>query len=181
MTRKTATQLLAQSASSFPDNSLGSITPALLRTMVNDFIDSVKPATCAIQLTTASPALTTTDAGWTWTSTTLADSPEYTAPTLVGGIVNAALPCTVAIDFTIDVAIAATRLVTFTLYVDGIITPWAISVQGSGATNPDSVTLSAFATSANASPVFQIRAKVDTAATPTLTNGAFLTRFVMQR
>ena len=182
MTRKTATQLLAQSTSSFPDNSLGSITPALLRTMVNDFIDSVKPATCALQLTSATPTLGTTDAGFTWNTQTIADSPEYAAATLVGGIINAALPCTLALDFTVDVQVPANRLVTFTLYVDGVITPWAISQQGSGAASPESLSMSAIFTSGNSAPTFQIRAKADTAGTATtLTNGVFFSRFLMQR
>ena len=44
MPRKSIVELTAQAAASFPDNNTGAITPALLRTMITDFLHAIAPA-----------------------------------------------------------------------------------------------------------------------------------------
>jgi hypothetical protein len=60
MTAKTKTALTAEIAANFPDNTTGSITPALLRTFCQDSVDStvVGPATAKYTKNTTSGATT---------------------------------------------------------------------------------------------------------------------------
>jgi len=60
MTIKSMLQLLAQADATLPDNSTGDISPADVRNMVRDFIDSVMPAYGTLQLATQTKALNAT-------------------------------------------------------------------------------------------------------------------------
>ena len=57
MTIKSMLQLLEQADASLPDNSTQEITPADVRVMIKDFIDSVTPAYGTMQLASLSKTL----------------------------------------------------------------------------------------------------------------------------
>ena len=172
MTRRTITELYAQAASSFPDNVAGSITPALLRAFCQDFLDTIRPSYGAMSITTPSiKALTTVDASFTWETVVQAQAPDYTCTLASGLVTRAGGPASAQIDFSIDCQALNNSVVTFTLYVDGLATPWATSNTSTSSADIQSFAFTAVNYSVNLAPTYQIRAKINTPGNVTLSNG----------
>jgi len=79
MTRKTVSELLAEVDASFPDNNTGQITPALLRTMFKDFLDSVRPTTVSFYRQTPISPSTPSPITLGWEFLAGVPSPDFTA------------------------------------------------------------------------------------------------------
>jgi hypothetical protein len=175
MTRRTVTELYTQAASSFPDNIAGSITPALLRAFCQDFLDTIRPSYGAMSITTpVIKALTTVDSSFTWETVVAAQAPDYTCTLASGLITRDGGPASAQISFSIDCQAPNNNIVTFTLYVDGVVTPWATSNTSTSAADVQSFAFMAINYSANLAPTYQIRAKMSVAGNATLSNGVLV-------
>ena len=146
MTRKTMAALLAQADSTLPDNTTGAITPAVLRAMVKDIVDSFCPgygAANSVSMTLA--ALGTTPRAVPYQSV-LSQTAEFVVTAAAGTIKRLAqgLPTTVnRVSFYADVACASGAECTFALYRNGVVVPGvSMTVTGQGLGN---YSLAAFA------------------------------------
>ena len=174
MPRKSIVELTAQSDASFPDNNTGAITPALLRGMINDFLKAIAPAYGFCQKTAPQTvSLGTTPLAIAYTTATRSDVGQLTA-SAPNGKISRAERGTSTINFTMDVEVSNTRIITFTLFKNGAATPWRISVNGAGAGNPVGAALTAV-DYADPAAEYEVRASADAAATSTvLTNGSLI-------
>ena len=175
MTRKTINELYAQVAASFPDNSSGLITPALLRAFCQDFLDTVRPSYGAMSLTTPLvKAVTTVNSSFAWEAVIAAQAPDYTC-SLPGGIITrSGGPASGRISLTIDAIAPNNTILTFTLFIDGVATPWATSNTSTSATDVQSYAFMAINYSANLAPTYQIQVKSNASGNITLQNAVFV-------
>jgi len=88
--RKSIYDLLAQNTASFPDNTAGAITPAILRTMIKDFLDTMQPAYGMIKrLAPLAYPVTAVPARFEpFDTTVIVSAPDFSA-NLATGTVNA--------------------------------------------------------------------------------------------
>jgi hypothetical protein len=183
MTRKTVVELQAQADSSLPDNSSNLITPAAIRTMIKDFLDSFTPAYGALNITTnkvlaaglADIPVSPFDA------VVIAQSPEFTADAVAGTITRAQTIVTNSMTLNLSFEAPANRNITFTIYKDGAPTANSITVTGAGASNPVSANLVALDYSA-AAVTYSVRCRADANnTTVTITGGTFIAAAVPVR
>ena len=150
MARKTLDQMLAGLLTSFPDNNTKFITPLVLRTYLDDLIKAIRPsyawlfrqAPVAQAVTVAPVQLVFTAAEITYAQG------EYTANASVGRITR--LDAGVCqFNFTADVSSPSNspRLLTFTLYKNGVATPFRQSQSFSASGDVLSVTFGAIQSS----------------------------------
>ena len=175
MARKTIVELLAEMNVLLADNTSGAITPEDLRTVIGDFIDTMTPAYAV--LTTDAGVLKTfgvTDSLLTWTSVSIAQSPEYLADAATGKITRDQPVATNRISVNMDVELAANREILCTLYKNGAPTTWRAKASGSGTGRPAVLSLEAL--DYNAGPVeYQLYCQCDTAGTQvTVANAVFV-------
>jgi len=178
MARKTIVELIADVSASFPDNTVGAITPLILRTFLNNFLDTMRPSYGAASLTSVSVGLTTTDAGFTWGAVVAAQAPDYTVALPTGIITRAGGPASATAQFSIDITSPNNSVTIFTLYIDGVATPWAVSDTSTSSSDVRSCAMSAINYSSNANPTYQIRARSNASNTVTLSNGVFVVQNV---
>lgn len=175
MTRRTITALYAQAQATIEDNVAGAISPADVRNMFLDFLDTIRPSYGAMSIVTpVVKALTTVDSTFAWETQVAAQAPDYTVTLASGTITRASGPASANITFSIDCQAPNNSIVTFTLYVDGVVTAWATSNTSTSATDVQSFAFSALNYSANASITYQIRAKISSSGNVTLSNGALV-------
>jgi hypothetical protein len=163
MTRKTILALLAQADETLPDNDTGAITPAVLRDMVRDIVETFSPgygAMSSVTLTMA--ALGTTPRAIPY-QTLLAQTPEFVCVPAAGTIKRLAqgLPTTVnRVSFNADVAAPSGAEVAFALYRNGTAVPGAaMTLTGQGAGNYALASISGgFTTLDGADYTYEVRA-----------------------
>ena len=143
MPRKSIQELTAQAIASFPDNTTGLITPALLRAMFIDFLNAISPAygllsrsTPNVQVLGLAPVIVAFQ-------TAFDGDPAQTTSSTASNTIARSERGTSTINFTADLECQANRFVTFTLYKNGVATTWRITGNGGGAGNPISVALTA--------------------------------------
>lgn len=139
MTRRTIAALITQADDTLPDNTVEAITPADVRDMVKNVIDTYAPGYGAASRTTLTlvalgiaPQIVTYDAQ-------LAATPEYVVNLAAGTITRLAqgLPSTVnRVSFYADVICPTGNEVVLSLYRDGIDIPGGTTVSGQGGSNP---------------------------------------------
>jgi len=172
--RKSITELLAQAASSFPDNTTGAITPALLRTFVEDFLQAIAPAYGILQKTasqTVTLGLTPVAISYTTSTDSNANQTNSSAP---NGKVTRLERGTSTINFTMDIECAANRFITATMYKSGVATPWRITVNGAGTGNPVGMSLT-IVDYADPAAEYEIRLSAEQDGVSTIiSNGAFI-------
>jgi len=120
--RKSVAELLAQNTASFPDNTTGQITPTLLRTMFQDFLDSFAPAYGGFARTvpTTLPTVGTTPVVVPWQTTIAAQSPEFTAGTPAQGTVTRNdLAATTQFICQMSFSAPNNSITTVTVYING--------------------------------------------------------------
>src|SRR4249919_3941528 len=140
MTRKTMLALLAQADATIEDNVDGAITPADLRTMIKDVIDSFSPgygaAGSAAAMVLAKLGATPVVVPYT---TQLAATAEFVVNLAAGTIKRFAqgLPTTVnRVSFFADVGAASGSEIAFQLFRNGVAVPGAaMTVTADGASN----------------------------------------------
>jgi hypothetical protein len=132
MARKSLNQMLADLLVAFPDNNTKLITPTILRTYLDDLIKALRPSYAILRRDTAvAQAVTVTPIPLVFTTSDLAAAlGEYTANAAVGDITRLDAG-TVNFNFTADISSSSnsTRLLTFTLYKNGVATPFRQSQQ----------------------------------------------------
>ncbi len=182
MPRKTMTELLAEITSSFPDNTSGAITPAILRAFLNDFVETMTPAYGGLQiLTNTVKNFGLANSLLDWSSTIVAQSPEFITNPSTGDIVRTAGPSTNRIIVNADVTLAANREITATLYKNGQPTTWRGSASGSGTGRPSVLSFEALDYS-DVQAQYQIFCSCDAAGTAvTFANATFLVSVVPVR
>jgi len=175
MTRKTIVELIAQADSTLPDNITGLIDPADVRNMIKDFLDTIRPSYAAIQITSdVSKAVTTTFSTFSWNSTLIAQDPDWSASLASGTIQRDGGPATTRLTFNIDCVAPNNSVITFTLFINGVETPWAISNTSTSSTDKQSFSLVAINYNAQTTIQYQIQVKSTAAGNIVLSNGALV-------
>ena len=174
MSRKSITELTAQAIASFPDNTTGLITPALLRSMFEDFLNAIRPAYGICQKTAPQTVnLGLTPVAIAYTTATSSDINQATASAPLGTVARTERG-TSTINFTMDVEAPTNRFITATLYKDGVATPWRITVNGAGTGNPVGMALTAI-DYADPAATYEVRLSAETdGVTTTINNGALI-------
>lgn len=174
MTRKSMSQLVADLLTSFPDNTTGLITPAVLRAYLTSVIEAIQPAYGLLsRSTTATQALTTTSAPLVFESGFASDVPDYATVAATGTIQRLAAG-TCRIVFNVDASVANNQVVVFELWKDGVLTPWSCTLTGTGVGEPIGTGFAALVYS-GAAATYQLRARtIGAAATVTFHVGEFL-------
>ena len=182
MTRKTIAELTAEIATLFADNTSGAITPADLREFCTDFVDTMTPAYGVLSIPGPLGATVgLTDQLMVWSSTYIAQSPEYTTDPATGKITRAQTVTSNRIVVNIDVELAANRELTATLYKNGAPTTWRAKCSGSGTGRPAILSLEAIDYSDVAAD-YQLYVQADAAGTAvTYSNGIFVVSAVPVR
>jgi hypothetical protein len=172
--RKSILELIAQANADFPDNVTGLITPAKLRQWAIDFLNSISPAYG--YLTKPAPSSQTlglTPALITFTSAYDSD-PSQTTSTVPASTIARAEKGTSTFQFSADFECQNGRFITFTIYKNGVATPWRITGNGGGAGNPIAVALTAV-DYADPAATYDIRGTAEVNGTPvTIQNMVFL-------
>lgn len=176
MTRKDYTALTAQANETLPDNVTGLISPADVRNMVLDFLDTTRPTYCAIAIGTPGIPVpcTPTYNVFSWQSILEDPATDWTVSLASGNITREQGPATCRITFNIDVVAPNNIITSFALYRDGVLTPWAVSNTSTSGTDVQSFSLSALTFSSEVKPSYQIRVKTNANATITVSNAVFV-------
>lgn len=174
MARKSIAELIAQATADFPDNVTGMITPAKLRNWAIDFLNAISPAYGYLTLTgPLSQTFGLTPAIVDFTGA-YDSNPAETTSSVAANTVARAEKGTSTINFSMDIETSNGRFITFTLFKNGVATPWRITGNGGGTGNPVSVALTAI-DYADPAAVYDVRATAEVAGTNViLTNGAFI-------
>lgn len=182
-TRYSIAELLAQADTTLPDNSLGEISPADVRDMVKNFLDTMKPAYGALSIP-AAPTLglalnTTTPVKIAPFTSNVAQSGEMlisvadgTVTQQIASIGNTG--ATARVTFTADITGPNNADVVFTLYKNNVATPFRASVTCSGAGNFGALTFGGLVYTAGEDAVFDIRATATSAGTYQFSNALLL-------
>lgn len=175
MVRRTILELLTAADNTLPDNSTGEISPADVRDLIKDFLDTMAPAYAALSISSAiAQAVTVSDTVMVFSAVRVAQAPEWTAAVPASTITNSA-PNVTRVTFNVDILAATNRTLTFTLYANGVATPWTVSNQGDGTGNPQAVSMTAIHDgSADASTVYTMRVRADANASPSFENAVFV-------
>jgi hypothetical protein len=164
MARKSFVELSNDLLTSFPDNIAGAITPLVLRTYFQNFLDAIRPAYGLISRT--APVVQTfglTDAPVVFDTGVVSGVPDYTVTQATGTITRLAAGST-RLTFSASAEGANGRLVSFTLYKNGTPTSWRTSATLQGAGKPVDTTLVA-AIYEGSQAIYQLQAKTDVAST----------------
>lgn len=173
MPRKSIVELTTQSNASFPDNNTGAITPSLLRTMFNDFLNAIRPAYGVCQKTAPQTVnLGLTPVAIAYTTATSSDINQVLASAPLGEIERLERG-TSTINFTMDIECATNRFITATLFKDGVATLWRTTVNGAGTGNPVGMALTAI-DYADPAATYDVRLSAETAGVSTVINNGAL-------
>lgn len=144
MTRKSMQELLTQVASTLPDNSTGTITPAVMRAMFTDFIQAIAPAYTSLQMPTANTRLMNIAPVkfGTYQTATNSDITQMVGSAVTGEVTRSERG-TSTINFSADFETSNGRFMMFELYKNNVPTGWRITGNGGGAGNPVAVALTA--------------------------------------
>jgi hypothetical protein len=127
MARKTLDQMLADLLTSFPDNNTKFITPLVLRTYLDDLIKAIRPSYAWLfRQVGVAQAVTVAPVRLVFTAVEITYAQgEYTANASVGRITRLD-PGVCQFNFTADISSPSnsTRVLTFTLYKNGVATPF---------------------------------------------------------
>jgi hypothetical protein len=175
MPRKSIQELIAQATADFPDNVAGLITPAKLRQWAIDFLNAISPAYGYLTLTGPltqtfglTPALVVMQAAFN-------SDPSQTTAAVPASTVTKVERGNVTINFTMDFETSNGRFVTFTLYRNGVATPWRVTGNGGGNGNPIAVSLTAVDYTPDPNTVYDIRGSAEVAGTSVImSNGGMI-------
>lgn len=175
MARKSINELLAQATADFPDNTTGLITPAKLRQWAIDFLNSIAPAYGVLQIPTGTLNQTVNIAPQLLVFNSAYNSdPAQTTAAVPASTVTRAEKGNSTINFTINFECQTGRFVTFTLYKNGVATPWRVTGNGGGAGNPIGVAMTAV-DYADPAAVYSMQVSCEVNGTVvTLSNAAFI-------
>lgn len=177
MTIRSILELLAQADATIEDNVVGAISPADVRNLIKDFLDTMSPAYGVISCTSSVEALTATPAVIAPFSAILAATAGYFTANLTNGSVTRALGgvagASVRQTINGDVAGGNNTAVTVMLYRNGAATGFQTTVACRGAANPVSFNIAGL-TYQDTDSVFDVRAITDTNGSYTFSNVVLL-------
>lgn len=172
MTIRSILELLAQADATIEDNTTGQISPADVRTLIKDFLDTMSPAYGVIQCSSSVEALTATPAPIAPFTASLAATAGYFTANLTAGSVTRALNgiagASVRLTINGEVTGANNTAVTVTLYKNGAPTPFKTTVATRGA-NPVAFNIAGL-TYNDTDAVYDLRATTDTTGSYTFSN-----------
>ena len=162
MARKSFVQLQQDLLTAFPDNITGLITPAILRGFLDSFLQAIRPAYGLVSRPNATAqVVTSTDAPLVFDSGYVSDVPDFVATPATGTLQRVDAGTTrMTLNATMEGANG--RLVSMTLYKNGVPTAWKASVTLAGAGKPVDVSMYSL-TYDGAPAAYQMRVKCDTA------------------
>ena len=163
MARKDFTALLAQAAATLPDNTTGEISPADVRQMFTDMLDTLRPAygVLATSLAGITKTVNIAPLSLAWTDIARMDTPEYVISAANGSIGRPGQSCSNRIVCSVDVYGGAGKLVTGTLFNKGTATGYKTSIVCGGPTKPETLLIAGVVTAVT-DPLFQIFVNTDT-------------------
>ena len=141
MPRKSIVELEAQAIATLEDNNTNNISPAEVRAMFLEFLNAIRPAYGVLrQDSVAAQVYGLTPVKVAWNNASDSD-PLQTTSSAGNGRITRAEKGTSVINFTMDFESTNGRFITFTIYKNGLATPWRITANGAGAGNPVGVAL----------------------------------------
>lgn len=143
--RKSFAELRADIALAIEDNTMNLITPGDVRNTLLDMLNAIQPAYGQLLRQTLSANVTaniTPAAKLTWEANGDSD-PTQTTSVFASGTIARVERGTSKIQFVTNFEAASNRLITFTLFKNGVATPWKITGNGAGAGNLVAVALTA--------------------------------------
>jgi hypothetical protein len=164
MPRKSMVQLQADLATSFPDNTTGLITPAVIREYFNSLIEAIRPAYASVSRTT--PNVQTVGIAFdpfVGQSAAVSDIPDFAA-TAATTLIDRLEAGTTRFSFNTSFECAAGRRVSAQLFKNGSGTLWASASTGNGTGDPANLEFSGLAYDSGSAD-YQIRVSCDTAGT----------------
>ena len=165
---KTLAALKSQAATDLLDNTTQLITPAKVRQMIVDFLDTFTPAYGAMSITSGAGIAKTLDVATAvavpWENVSADTTAEYTCNTATGTISRAGQTAA-RVNLSLEVYVATGRLVTLALVNNGTPTAWRFTALGQGVSKPASVALTAVFRASSLS--LQVMATADAAGTAT--------------
>jgi hypothetical protein len=176
MARKSITQLLQESQGVFPIKTNTLINPLLLKNLITNILDTFRPAYAAIDcIAGAVISATAVDQPWNWQTIVAAQAPEWIV-SLIGGICSRESEngATTRVSFTADVVAPNNTVVTFTLYLNGVATPWAVSTTSTSSADIQSIAMGMLVYSAAATAVYQMMVKINVPGNVTISNAAMV-------
>lgn len=139
MARRSIEQLLEQADASLPDNDLGVITPAAVRNMLKDFLDTVTPMYGGLRLASRLQPLTGTPTPLLFQTQVASFPPEW-ATDPATGIISRSLgevaAMTSRFEISGDVSGSTNGQVTIELYRNNQATGWKATFGVQGLTKP---------------------------------------------
>lgn len=171
--RPSFAELRALIASTFPDNTAGDIEPSELRTYLLGALAAVQPAYGQLLRQTLSANLTaniTPPVKLTWQAAADSD-PTQTTSVFAAGTIARSERGTSKIQFVTNLETNSNRFITFTLFKNGVATPWKITGNGAGAGNPVAVALTAI-DYADPAATYDIRMSAETNGTVVTLSGS---------
>lgn len=164
MARKSINELIAQATADFPDNVSGLITPAKLRTWAIDFLNAISPGYSVLsaagpltQTFGLTPALVVFN-------TVQNSLPSEIVAAVPASTITRSERGTTTINFSVDIETNNGRFITFTLFKNGVATPWRITGNGGGVGNPVAVALTVI-DYADPAATYDVRATAEVAGT----------------
>jgi hypothetical protein len=115
-------------------------------------------------------SVTTIFSTFPWSTTEIAQAPDWTINLSTGTIQRSGGPASTRVTFNIDVVAPNNTIPTFALFVNSIETPWAIANTSASATDVQSYALTAVVYDASATINYQMQVKSTAAGTITLSN-----------
>jgi len=177
MTIRSILELLAQADANLPDNTTGQISPADVRNLIKDFLDTMSPAYGVIQCSSSVEALTATAAAISPFTAILAATAGFFTANLTAGSVTRELNgiAGASVRFTVngDVAGANNTAVTVEVYKNGAPTGFRTTVATRGAANPVSFNIAGL-TYNDTNATYDVRALTDTNGSYTFSNVVLL-------
>ena len=141
--RKTFTELRNEFFKSFPDPSTDQIDGGRLYDLIQDVLDTLQPAYGVLSTIGApiSGTIGTSPVLVPWELKYWETAPEFVVNQAAGSITFTRPSGVVRITLTIDIGVAVNRALEFTIFANGVATPWRMQITGTGVTKPDAVGL----------------------------------------
>lgn len=179
MARQSLEQVTNTAAIVFADNTVGAITPTVLRSWISDLITAIRPAYGVItQISPVVQALTTTPSPVVCSIGSVSPVVEYALTPPICDIARNDAGTT-RLSFTADIqgSANATRQLTFTLYKNGAPTSWRQSLTLTTSTLVESISFPAIEY-LNGNAFYQMMVSCDANYNVTFSNVAFIAETV---
>jgi len=178
MARKSYNELRTEIAALFPDNTTNLIEPADVRAILLDILEATQPAYGVVTRLVSSGSVLvgiTPAVKATWQAASDSD-PGQTTSVFADGTIARLERGTTEITFNGDMEAPTGRYVTFTLFKNGVATPWRVTGNGGGNGNPVAVSFVAI-DYADPAATYDIRITAEVAnVTVTLSNMTLIAR-----